>query len=294
MDIRFFLPPLVGAIIGYVTNDIAIRMLFRPFRAHYIGRFQVPFTPGLIPKEQSRIAQAVAHTVSHDLLDESALRAALTGEEMLRRVDALADHIGEALLNMEDTPEALLIRYAGEERVAETLDAWKHKAAGYICQRLYEAEAGSALTNMIAEKIKSKLPFLPSSMIVPVRDQISAWLNEQILTRCPQLLCDVIGREADALLEKPVGELLAPCEDKLAGLRGVARQWYLRLIDSALPKLLAAVDIEHIVEQKINSLNPRELEQLLRGLMKRELSAIIWLGCLLGFVMGWVNLLFML
>ncbi|MDO4356969.1 MAG: DUF445 family protein [Clostridia bacterium] len=294
MDIKFFLPPLVGAIIGYVTNDIAIRMLFRPFRAYFIGRFHVPFTPGLIPKEQSRIAHAVAHTVSHDLLDESALRAALTGEEMLQRVDALADRIGEKLLTMEDTPEALLNRYAGEERVAGTLDAMKRKAADYICQRLYEAEAGSALTGMIAEKIKSKLPFLPSSMIVPVRDQISTWLNEQILTRCPQLLYDVIGKEADALLQKPVGELLSPHEDRLNGLRGVARQWYLQLIDSALPKLLAAVDIEGIVEQKINSLNPRELEQLLRGLMKRELSAIIWLGCLLGFVMGWVNLLFML
>ncbi len=26
----YILPPLVGGIIGYVTNDIAIRMLFRP------------------------------------------------------------------------------------------------------------------------------------------------------------------------------------------------------------------------------------------------------------------------
>lgn len=293
MDFTWILPPLVGAVIGYVTNDIAIRMLFRPFHAHYIGRFQLPFTPGLIPKEQLRIARAVAHTVSHDLLDESALRAALTGEEMLARVDALADRVAEGLLTMEDTPEALLNRYVGEERTAEALDAAKHKAADYIAQRLYEADAGSLLTNMIAEKIKSKLPFLPSSMIAPVRDQISVWLNEQIQLRCPQLLYDVIGREADQLLQKPVGELLAPQAERLSALRSVAREWYLKLINSALPKLLGAIDIEGIVEQKINSLNPQELEQLLRGLMKRELSAIIWLGCLLGFVMGWVNLLFL-
>lgn len=28
--------PLIGAVIGYITNDIAIRMLFRPRRAKYI------------------------------------------------------------------------------------------------------------------------------------------------------------------------------------------------------------------------------------------------------------------
>lgn len=294
MNIEFLLPPLIGAVIGYVTNDIAIRMLFRPFRAHYIGKFQLPFTPGLIPKEQKRIASAVAHTVSHDLLDESALRASLTGEEMLARVDALADRISEGLLAMEDTPGELLNRYAGGERTAQLLHDLKKKAADYVCQRLYEAHAGEALTGMIAEKIKSKVPFLPNAMIAPIQEQISAWLNEQILTRCPQLLYDAISREADALLDRPVGELLAPYEEKMAGLRELMRKWYLQLIDSALPRLLQAIDIESIVEQKINSLNPRELEQLLRGLMKRELSAIIWLGCLLGFVMGWINVLFLL
>jgi Uncharacterized protein conserved in bacteria len=46
-------PPVVGGIIGYFTNDIAIKMLFRPYRAIYIKGRQLPFTPGLIPRNKS-------------------------------------------------------------------------------------------------------------------------------------------------------------------------------------------------------------------------------------------------
>ena len=53
---RFIVAPLVGGVIGYITNDLAIRMLFRPRKAVFIGRFHVPFTPGLIPAQQGRIA----------------------------------------------------------------------------------------------------------------------------------------------------------------------------------------------------------------------------------------------
>lgn len=42
----------LGAIIGGFTNHLAIKMLFRPHRPIYIGKFQVPFTPGLIPKRR--------------------------------------------------------------------------------------------------------------------------------------------------------------------------------------------------------------------------------------------------
>ena len=52
----YIIPPLVGGVIGYVTNDIAIRMLFRPHTAKHIMGWRVPFTPGIIPKEKGRIA----------------------------------------------------------------------------------------------------------------------------------------------------------------------------------------------------------------------------------------------
>lgn len=45
---------VVGAVIGGVTNVIAIRMLFHPFKPYYIFKMRIPFTPGLIPKKKRR------------------------------------------------------------------------------------------------------------------------------------------------------------------------------------------------------------------------------------------------
>ena len=49
MNYQFIINPLIGAGIGYVTNWIAIKMMFRPTKAIKIGKFTLPFTPGIIP-----------------------------------------------------------------------------------------------------------------------------------------------------------------------------------------------------------------------------------------------------
>lgn len=67
-------PPIVGGIIGYFTNDIAIKMLFRPYRAIYVGRRQLPFTPGLIPRNQERLAKRVSDTIMGSLLTPGELQ----------------------------------------------------------------------------------------------------------------------------------------------------------------------------------------------------------------------------
>ncbi|MCU0553090.1 MAG: DUF445 family protein, partial [Leptolyngbya sp. Prado105] len=67
-------PPVVGGVIGYFTNDIAIKMLFRPYRAVYIGRRRVPFTPGLIPRNQERLAKRISDTIMGSLLTPEELQ----------------------------------------------------------------------------------------------------------------------------------------------------------------------------------------------------------------------------
>jgi len=67
-------PPVAGAIIGYFTNDIAIKMLFRPYKAIYIGKRQLPFTPGLIPRNQERLAKRIADTIMGSLLTPGELQ----------------------------------------------------------------------------------------------------------------------------------------------------------------------------------------------------------------------------
>lgn len=70
----YITPPIAGGIIGYFTNDLAIKMLFRPYRAIYIGKRKLPFTPGLIPSNQGRLAQRVADTIMGSLLTPTELQ----------------------------------------------------------------------------------------------------------------------------------------------------------------------------------------------------------------------------
>jgi uncharacterized membrane protein YheB (UPF0754 family) len=67
-------PPILGGLIGYYTNDIAIKMLFRPYKAVYIFGRKVPFTPGLIPSNQERLGQNVANAIMRSLLTPEELQ----------------------------------------------------------------------------------------------------------------------------------------------------------------------------------------------------------------------------
>ncbi|MEM9274466.1 MAG: DUF445 family protein [Cyanobacteria bacterium P01_F01_bin.143] len=64
----FLVPPLAGGVIGYFTNDLAIKMLFKPYKAVYLENKQLPFTPGLIPRNQERLANKISDTIMGSLL----------------------------------------------------------------------------------------------------------------------------------------------------------------------------------------------------------------------------------
>jgi uncharacterized membrane protein YheB (UPF0754 family) len=61
-------PPVAGGIIGYFTNDLAIKMLFRPYQPWYVFKRKLPFTPGLIPANQDRLARRISDSIMGSLL----------------------------------------------------------------------------------------------------------------------------------------------------------------------------------------------------------------------------------
>lgn len=83
--------PLVGGVIGYITNDLAIKMLFHPRKSVYIGKWHVPFTPGLIPAQKKRIAKSLGEMVSRNLLDGDTIRSMALSDETtkLKLIDSL-------------------------------------------------------------------------------------------------------------------------------------------------------------------------------------------------------------
>ena len=73
--------PLIGAVIGYATNWVAVKMLFRPREEIRLFGWRLPFTPGVIPKGKERLARAVGRAVEKQLLTEEVLKEVLLSEE---------------------------------------------------------------------------------------------------------------------------------------------------------------------------------------------------------------------
>lgn len=112
----FLIPPLVGALVGYFTNSIAIRMLFRPFKPKYIMGKKVPFTPGLIPTEQPKIAIKISEVIVDTLLTSADFhqlaKKIITEENIEKVVDKSLDAI---LLELQNTEKLQLFATDIEE-----------------------------------------------------------------------------------------------------------------------------------------------------------------------------------
>ena len=91
-------PPLIGAFIGYLTNKIAIRMLFRPLKPWHVLGIRVPMTPGVIPSKRHDLAVNMGIMVGEHLLTARDIGTALSMEPFQEHLHALIDtRVGEVL-----------------------------------------------------------------------------------------------------------------------------------------------------------------------------------------------------
>ena len=85
-------------------------------------------------------------------------------------------------------------------------------------------------------------------------------------------------------------DLLAGQDVKLADAVNTLVSIYRAVITDHLPKILESIDISTIVRERINEMDMNETETLILQVMNKELRAIVWLGALLGTLMGCVNI----
>ena len=80
---KYIVTPIIGAIIGYETNWIAVKMLFRPRKEVRVFGKRLPFTPGVIPRGQARLAKAVGNVVETQLLTPEYMGEKLLAKRVL-------------------------------------------------------------------------------------------------------------------------------------------------------------------------------------------------------------------
>jgi uncharacterized membrane protein YheB (UPF0754 family) len=89
---KYLTPPVVGAFIGYFTNKVAIKMLFRPLVAWKIGKIRVPMTPGVIPSKRKDLAKNMGEVVGDHLLTSDEIGKGLAEEIFQSHLHALIDN----------------------------------------------------------------------------------------------------------------------------------------------------------------------------------------------------------
>ena len=125
----------------------------------------------------------------------------------------------------------------------------------------------------------------------PAEHLLAKNINTMLRDNGEEIVSNMIGGEVETFLNKPVCKLLEGHEEQLAQAVNTIESIYRSIITEHLPKILQSIDISKIVRERINEMDVNETETLIFQVMSKELKAIVWLGALLGLVMGSINLI---
>jgi len=148
--LKFIFPPVFYGLHGWLATWLAITLLFHPYDAKYIWGWQVPLTPGIFPKRRSKLAQAVASTITETLLTPQDIKAQaevlVTEKNIYAAVDLFLDTV---LFEFRDTSKlhrlaqdiadlspAFLLHYV--ESVVESVEQKRDQRVAIITQKIFD------------------------------------------------------------------------------------------------------------------------------------------------------------
>jgi uncharacterized membrane protein YheB (UPF0754 family) len=273
MNLRLLInlsPLVVATLHGYGAAWLAVRMLFRPRHPIFAFGWQLPLTPGLLPKERDRFISALSSIIAQRLLSIEVIADELMKLDLETEIAALAqrevasytqnetavrvitDHLRERLTLLSGSEEAKMqIVHALREIIdRETTSSgfWKRLAAGYLMdeQILYRIIGGSL--EKLSESVSESLY---------VRETIS-----QAMVQLPQRLLAGGGK-------------LVPST----------------AISSLVQTLSQRLDIQAILRNRLSGFSNEDIERLVMDTAGREIRAIVWFGAGIGLIVGIVQTL---
>ncbi len=197
--ILYAVPPLLGALIGYVTNYIAIRMLFRPLRAWRILGLRLPLTPGIIPSKRGELAVKMGEMVGSHLLTSGDVGRALEKEGFRRELKgAMGDKL-DHFLDRDLGPVVSLVPAEFRGRFAELIELLRWKAVKAVFEYLDSAEFEKLLRDYLERKSNDLLSKDLENFLTPQRyqaarshldDKLSGFLRSEGVGRAVENFVD--------------------------------------------------------------------------------------------------------
>lgn len=101
---------ITGALIGGLTNTIAIKMLFKPYHAKYFFGKRLPLTPGVIPMRRDEASTKLGEIVTGHLLTPEVFQEKLESPETDRLIMHFIDRQIETIEEEKLSPSYFLER----------------------------------------------------------------------------------------------------------------------------------------------------------------------------------------
>ena len=296
MQLTWITAPVIGGLIGLITNSLAIKMLFRPHRAIYIGRFHVPFTPGLIPKEKERIAGAIGEVISKYLLDDATIQKATCDPKIKEKV---ARHVHDLILRMKQVTISLEV-FLDQKGLSNSLNIMETGLRNSVGEYVKKVVVESHLVDDLIESALVSVQQEMNPIVAKIAKNPLQSAKPDIIANTKEMLCERGPQMIGSYIDQKYMEI---CDNKICDLAELSQKheeevidflWekYVYFIEQKSTALLRTLNLQQIVEERINGYDVAQLEKIILAISKKELNALVWLGGLLGMLMGFVNLLF--
>jgi len=270
-------------IVGWLTNKIAIHWLFHPLYPKHILGLKVQ---GVIPKNKEKLAEAIANTVSRNLLNQDVLKKELLSVEMTEKVSLFACRflekqrssnlpLGKALENVlhKDNIEILMSQIPA------------------LSENILKSIRDSDIAIMIADKATDHLTrnkWLLSIFKKPLRDYLTKTVTDLIKDLEAAPISAFIRKEAENFLKTPLCSIFQDKENFLRSLQKIAVNAYANFIENRAHEILNTIDIHGIVKERVDEMDLEEVEKMTKSVINQQLQWLIWAGFFLGLVTGFM------
>ena len=264
--------PIIGAVIGYFTNMIAVKMLFYPQKEIRLFGRRLPFTPGVIPKGRARLAASVGTVIEKHLLTREDITRHLLSEQAEKKV---ADTVMEKLSgNIKDEILALT------DMDSETYEQRKAEIVKTVSVQIVNAIQSSGATDTIvtafSEALKEKVNYTPLKLIVnditlnavipPTKDMLDTMIDE----RGTEYIAPVVDKKLNESDSQSGLDLLAQFNLDEHTVRKAVIDAYRKIVNQSVDGILQSVNISSLVEEKINDMSIEEMEKLVQDVIVKN------------------------
>ncbi len=262
------LPIVIGAVIGWFTNALAIKMLFRPYREIRLLGLRVPFTPGILPREKSRLAASIGDSVASDLITPGVLRERLEAPDLRVKVAQASRSIMDSVLDAKaaavlDGEGALFASSGGALARGALASVWR----GFLSSGALAAGIESAAFELLESIADRRLDEIaPPGRLAELA---SRFAGSPVAARARELATLLAGGAVDRALESGLTpDDLVPRAKALDAFDAAAGS-LLPALEAALSRYLDEPSVRVILERYGAAMVRKEIDRL--GTLQRLL-----------------------